>query len=89
MTPRRRRGTGRAAFDNIARGLTESLSTLTKHTAAQAAIGWAVQDRPSAVAEALERLDDEQLQAVANAAGFVKMVALGLVAQDDEEGGSP
>lgn len=89
MTPRRRQGSGRRAFDQIGRQLAESLSNLSKLTAAQASIGWAVQDRPNAATDALERLDDEQLQAVADAAGFVKMVALQLQAQDDEEGGSP
>lgn len=89
MTPRRRQGTGRAAFEQIARGLAESLGNLSKITAAQGAIGWAVQDKPDLAAEALERLDDEQLHAVADAAGTVQRLALELLAQDDDPGGSP
>lgn len=88
MTPRRRQGSGRRAFDQIGRQLAESLSNLSKLTAAQASIGWAVQDQPTAAAEALERLDDEQLQVVADAAGFVRMTALGLITQDDDPGGT-
>ena len=89
MTPRRRQGSGRKAFDHIARQLGESLGNLSKITAAQGAIGWAVQDQPALAAEALERLDDEQLHAVAAAAGAVHKLALELLAQDDDPGGSP
>jgi len=89
MTPRRRQGSGRKAFDHIAAQLAESLGNLSKITAAQSAIGWVVQEQPNLAAEALERLDDDQLHAVADAADAVHRLALELLAQDDEEGSSP
>lgn len=71
MTPKRRQGTGRAAFDHISQQLTESLSQLSRVTASQAAIADAARGDFEKAVAILERLDDDLLNAVTVAAGAV------------------
>lgn len=75
MTPKRRQGSGRAAFDHISKQLTESLSTLSKITASQAAIAAAVAQDEDNLTRTLDRLDDPLLAAIADAAAMVLHVA--------------
>jgi len=95
VTPRRRQGSGRAAIDHIAAGLTNALSTLSKVTVSQAAIAEAARDDAERTAEILGRLDDDLLAAVEMAASLVAGLARAerttrrYAAQDAAEGKSP
>jgi hypothetical protein len=64
VTPKRRQGTGRAAFDHISAQLSESLSTLSKVTASQTAIAEAARGDIDRTIAVLGRLDDKLLAAV-------------------------
>lgn len=90
MTPRRRQGSGRAAIDHIARQLTESLSELSRVTAAQAAIADAARNDRERLIELLDRLDDDLLVAVTRAAELLVQEGRQLAGiRRAPEGGSP
>ncbi|EOD66883.1 hypothetical protein [Amycolatopsis vancoresmycina] len=75
MTPKRRTGTGRAAVDHIAAGLTDALSTLSKVTTAQAAIAEVARGDVAKATALLDRLDDQLLDAIADAAATLQHLA--------------
>lgn len=89
MTPRRRQGSGRAAFDHISAQLTESLSTLSRITVSQAAIAEAARGDLGRLYTLLDRLDDASLAAVRDCADLVAGLAKDEQIRRGPEGKSP
>lgn len=88
MTPRRKQGTGRAAVDHIAAGLTDALSELSRVSASQAAVA-AAHDRDRLEA-LLDRLDVGTLAAVTESAQLVHEAGQhALIVRHATEGTSP
>lgn len=88
MTPRRRQGTGRAALDHIAAGLTDALSELSRVQVSQAAV--AVANDAERLDALLDRLDLDALVAVTASAGLVHQAGQQqIAARRAAEGTSP
>lgn len=88
MTPRRRRGSGRAAVDHISAQLTNALSELSRVQVSQAAV--AVANDPDRLDALLDRLDLDALVAVTASAGLVhKAGQQQIAARRATEGNSP
>lgn len=75
MTPKRRQGSGRAAIDHIAAGLTDALSTLSKVSVSQAVIADVARGDLDRAEANLERLDLRLLDAVKQIAGQLQTMA--------------
>lgn len=88
MTPKRKQGTGRAAFDHISQQLTDSLSELSRVNASQAAV--AIANDADRLDTLLARLDLGLLVAVTASAGLVhKAGQQQIAARRATEGTSP
>lgn len=68
MTPKRRQGSGRAAFDHISAGLTDALSSLSTVNASQTIVADIARGDLDRAAATVSRLEDDLLVAITRVA---------------------